>query len=80
MHVGFFEPETLARALETAGFEVLWPGSVDGLSDVIRYKVLKTARVHRTNAVERALPWRTLSQVVDRRHRVSAMPAGRRPR
>ena len=80
VHVGFFEPETLARALETAGFEVLWPGSVHGLSDVIRYKVLKTARVHRTNAVERVLPWRTLSQVVDRRHRVSAMPAGRRPR
>ena len=52
----------------------------DGLSDVIRYKVLKTAHVHRTNAVERVLPWRTLSQVVDRRHRVSAMPAGRRPR
>jgi SAM-dependent methyltransferase len=80
VHVGFFEPATLARALEAAGFEVLWPGFVDGLSDVIRYKVLKTARVHRTNGIERILPWTSLSRIVDRRHHVSAMPAGRRPR
>ena len=80
VHVGFFEPATLATALDAAGFEVVWPGFVDGLDDVIRYKVLKTARIHRTSAVERALPWRSLAKVVDARHRVSAMPAGRRPR
>ena len=80
VHVGFFEPATLATALEAAGFEVVWPGFVDGLDDVIRYKVLKTPRIHRTSAVERALPWRSLAKVVDTRHRVSAMPAGRRPR
>jgi SAM-dependent methyltransferase len=79
VHVGFFEPATLANALERAGFEVLWPGFVDGLDDVIRYKVLKSARVHRRNRLEGMLPWRTMTKVVDSRHRVSAMPAARRP-
>jgi SAM-dependent methyltransferase len=79
VHIGFFEPATLARALEIAGFEVLWPGSVDGLDDVIRFKVLKTLRVRRMSAAEQLLPWGAITKVVDRRHQVSAMPAGRRP-
>jgi SAM-dependent methyltransferase len=79
VHVGFFEPATLASALERAGFEVLWPGWVDGLGGVIRFKVLKALRVHRTSVVERILPWGPITRVVDVRHRVSAMPAGRRP-
>jgi SAM-dependent methyltransferase len=79
VHVGFFEPTTLARALERAGFEPVWPGWVDGLDDVIRFKVLKNLRVHRTSAAERILPWGPLTRIVDRRHHVSAMPAGHRP-
>ena len=79
VHIGFFEPATLARALEAAGFEVRWPGYVDGLDDVIRFKVLKTLHVRRTSSAERLLPWGAVSKVVDRRHQVSAMPAGRRP-
>lgn len=79
VHIGFFEPTTLATALERAGFEVLWPGSVDGLDDVIRFKVLKTCHLHRASTLERLLPWGVITKVVDSRHRVSAMPAGRRP-
>ncbi len=79
VHIGFFEPATLAAALERAGFEVLWPGSVDGLDDVIRFKVLKTCHVQRASTAERLLPWGAITKVVDSRHRVSAMPAGRRP-
>jgi SAM-dependent methyltransferase len=79
VHVGFFEPTTMAGALEAAGFEVLWPGFVPGFEQVIRYKVLKTARIHRRNIVERALPWGSVARMVDRRHHVTAMPAARRP-
>ncbi len=79
VHVGFFEPPTLATALEHAGLEPLWPGWIDGLDDVIRFKVLKTMHVGRTSWPERRLPWRTIARAVDARHRVSAMPAARRP-
>jgi len=80
VHVGFFEPATLASALERAGFEPLWPGRIGGFDDVIRFKVLKGLRVRRTSGFEQVLPWGSISRVVDARHRVSAMPAGRRPK
>ena len=79
VHVGFFEPATLANALERAGFEVIWPGWIDGFDDVIRFKVLKSLRLHSTSAVEQVLPWHRIARIVDARHHVSAMPAGRRP-
>lgn len=79
VHVGFFEPSTLAYALEQAGLEVVWPGFVPGLDQIIRYKVLKTVRINRRNRLEALVPWRLAARVVDRRYRTSAMPAGRRP-
>jgi SAM-dependent methyltransferase len=79
VHVGFFEPSALAGALERAGFEVVWPGFVDGLDDVIRFKVLKSLQAYGATTIERLLPWSAISRVVDRRYRVSAMPIGRRP-
>jgi 2-polyprenyl-3-methyl-5-hydroxy-6-metoxy-1,4-benzoquinol methylase len=80
VHISFFEPTTLARALDTAGFEVHDPGSVDGFDDVIRFKVLKSLHVRRRSTWERAIPWKLVSNAVDRRHRVTEMPYGRRPR
>ena len=50
-----------------------------GLDDIIRYKVLKTIGVRNRNFVERIVPWRLASRVVDRRHKVSALPLARRP-
>jgi SAM-dependent methyltransferase len=79
VHIGFFEPRTLATALERAGFEVLCPGRVDGLDDVIRFKVLKNLRLRRSGRLERILPWGLIGRIVDARHGVSAMPCGRRP-
>jgi SAM-dependent methyltransferase len=79
VHVGFFEPATLALALSRAGFETAWPGAIDGIDDVIRFKILKSLRLHRTSAMERMLPWRAITGAADRRHGVSAMPIGRRP-
>jgi SAM-dependent methyltransferase len=79
VHVGFFEPASLAFAIERAGLEPVWAGSIDGLHDVIRFKVLKSLRIRRRSMVERSLPWRWISPIVDARHRVSAMPLARRP-
>ena len=79
VHVGFFEPATLASALERAGLEPLWPGWVEGYDDVIRFKVLKSLHIRHASIAERALPWRRIAHVVDSRHKVSAMPLARRP-
>ncbi len=42
VHISFFEPETLARALSTAGFIPEYKGLLPGFEDIIRFKVLKS--------------------------------------
>jgi SAM-dependent methyltransferase len=79
VHVSFFEPSNLAAAIGRAGLEPLRPGYFTGLDDIIRYKVLKGLGVHRRHPVERAVPWRIASRIVDGRYRISAMPLARRP-
>ena len=76
VHVSFFEPSTLALALTRSGFRPESRGAIDGFDDVIRFKVLKGLRVRQSNLVERALPWKALARVVDRRFGVSAHPIG----
>ncbi len=76
VHVSFFEPSTLALALSRSGFRAESRGAVAGFDDVIRFKVLKGLRVRESNVVERALPWKVLARVVDRRFGVSAHPIG----
>jgi SAM-dependent methyltransferase len=76
VHVSFFEPGTLARALEQSGFRAEQRRDLPGYSDIIRFKVLKSFRVRERNLVERALPWRLLSAVVDARLGVSEHPVG----
>ena len=50
VHISFFEPETLARALRTAGFEPGFPGFGPGWADIIRFKTLKSLRRHHRSA------------------------------
>jgi hypothetical protein len=70
-HVSYFEPRTLSELYKRVGLEPLEAGFLPGHEDIIRYKVLKTLRLRSRNAVERLLPWRTVSRIVDRRHRVT---------
>jgi SAM-dependent methyltransferase len=79
IHVSYFEPETLRRALEFAGLEPFSAGFAPGWTDIIRYKVLKQLRCKARSRWERALPWPLIAQALDRRLRLSAHPAGRRP-
>jgi SAM-dependent methyltransferase len=76
IHVSFFEPRTLERALIAAGFRPAFPGFGPGHADIIRFKVLKNVGVRTRSAWERALPWPLIARAVDRRHGVSAHPVG----
>ena len=74
VHVSYFEPLTLARAMEAAGLTVAYPGYGQGWRDIIRYKVLKGLRISRRGALERAVPWTLVSRLADHRLEVTAHP------
>jgi hypothetical protein len=78
VHVSFFEPDTLARAMRQAGFAPSYPGYSTGWGDVIRYKVLKTLKIRRRNVLEGVVPWALVARAVDRRFGVTAQPVGSR--
>jgi cyclopropane fatty-acyl-phospholipid synthase-like methyltransferase len=79
VHVSYFEPRTLAETYRRAGLEPKPGRFLPGHDDIIRYKVLKTMGIRNRNIVERLVPWRLASRVVDRRHKVSDQPSARRP-
>lgn len=76
VHVSFFEPSTLARALEATGFRPEYSGWRPGHADIIRFKVLKAFGMRRTSVWERMLPWSLMARVVDARLSVSGHPIG----
>lgn len=76
VHVSYFEPETLATALQSAGFEPVFPGFGPGWEDIIRYKLLMTLRRKWSSPVEALVPWRRLAHLVDSRLKLSAQPVG----
>jgi len=76
IHVSFFEPQTMARALRRTGFEPEFRGFSAGFSDIIRFKVLKDLRLRRRSIFERMLPWPLLARVVDASRAVTAHPIG----
>lgn len=80
VHISFFEPETLALAMQRAGLEPSFPGYVPGFADIIRFKVLKSLRVRRAQLLERLVPWSIASRIVDARYGVSAQPMAMRRR
>ena len=79
IHVSYFEPRTLTELYSRVGLEPLAAGYLSGYDDIIRYKVLKTLRLSSRNILERVVPWRLASRVVDRRHRITAQPLARKP-
>jgi 2-polyprenyl-3-methyl-5-hydroxy-6-metoxy-1,4-benzoquinol methylase len=76
LHISLFEPQSLTHALMSAGFRPESRGYLSGFTDIIRFKVLKTLKMRRTSAWERAIPWSLASRLVDRRHCVTAHPIG----
>ena len=76
IHISFFEPATLERALRAAGFRPEFRGFLPGFTDIIRFKALKNLGLRRRAAWQRLLPWAAAARVLDRRLRISAHPIG----
>jgi 2-polyprenyl-3-methyl-5-hydroxy-6-metoxy-1,4-benzoquinol methylase len=74
VHIRFFEPQTVARAIERAGLTPDFRGFIPGFEQIIRFKVLKNLGVRKVGALERLVPWRPLAALVDLRYRVTAHP------
>ena len=77
VHISFFAPNTLAWALEQAGFAPLFPGYGPGWTDILRFKILKNLGRRRTSPIESAVPWPIVSRLADRRFAISSQPLGR---
>jgi SAM-dependent methyltransferase len=79
IHIGFFEPATLAYAFERVDLTPVYKRGAPGFRDLCRYKVLKTLGAKRRSTWEQLIPWSIAARVVDRRYGVSAHPLGHRP-
>jgi SAM-dependent methyltransferase len=76
IHVSYFEPRTLDRALRAAGFEPERAGYVKGFDAILKFKVLKNLHGRRRNWATDALPPRLLGALGERIARVSDQPIG----
>jgi SAM-dependent methyltransferase len=76
IHVSFFTPDALARALRQTGFT---PGPFPhnaGQRAILRARILKNLGVHRRNWGERLMPWPFLSRLAEARYQMARMPIG----
>ncbi len=77
IHVSFFEPQTLAMAMRSAGLEPVYPGYVDGWTEIIRFKVLKNIGSKRDRAWSKLVPWGIVCRSLDMRLGLTRHPVGR---
>lgn len=77
IHLSYFTPQALRRALEAGGFRAEFRGAVPGFRDIIRFKVLKGLNWRKHRFWHDLLPWSLLASVADRHHGISALPIGR---
>lgn len=76
IHISFFEPETLAYALEESGFEPRYIGFSSGMKDIIKFKILKTLGVKNRSKFIDLAPWWLITRIVNARHKVTSHPIG----
>ena len=76
IHISFFEPETLTKAMQISGLSPRNPGFVRGFESIIRYKILKNFRKRDAGGWESLLPWSFLTRLADRSRQVTAHPVG----
>lgn len=80
VHVSYYSPHALSEALGRAGFEAATVEDRHGFDGIIRYRVLAALGRHRDAWWHRAVPWRLVAAVVDRRYRMTRHPVGYAPR
>jgi SAM-dependent methyltransferase len=76
VHISFFEPETLRRALAESGFRPEFRGYLPGYTDIIRFKILKNLHMFRRAAWHNCVPWELVARIADFRFQVTAHPIG----
>jgi SAM-dependent methyltransferase len=74
IHVSFFEPATLERALRASGFRpaAMPPGG--GFDEVLKFKVLKNLRLRRRSRWTDLIPARPVAAAADAKARLRAHP------
>jgi SAM-dependent methyltransferase len=65
IHVSFFEPATLEKALNRAGFRAEYRGFVGGHTEIIQCRTLKNLRVRSRAAWQSLLPWHAMAPIID---------------
>jgi SAM-dependent methyltransferase len=76
IHISFFEPRTLERALALAGFRAEHRPRSPGFDEVLTFKVLKNLRVRRRSPLADRVPTQLVGAVADRITHLSDHPVG----
>jgi len=76
IHVSFFEPRTLERALRSSGFRPAAMPAAGGFDEVLKFKVLKNLRLRKRSRLTDLIPPRPVAIVADARTRLRAHPIG----
>jgi 2-polyprenyl-3-methyl-5-hydroxy-6-metoxy-1,4-benzoquinol methylase len=77
VHVSFYEPETLTRAMAQTGFRTTPGRFLAGSEDIIRFKVLKTLGIRKRHLLESLIPWPIAARAINARLGVTAHPIAR---
>lgn len=76
IHISFFEPATLERALAMAGFRHGRMPPRGGFDEVLKFKVLKNLKVRRRSRLTDLIPARPVAAIADARTHLRAHPIG----
>jgi SAM-dependent methyltransferase len=76
VHVSFFEPNTLGRAMTLTGYQPEFPGFGVGWPSIYRAKLHRSLRVRRRHAASDLLPWAAISRLLERRLQLAQQPVG----
>jgi SAM-dependent methyltransferase len=76
IHISFFEPRTLAYAMDQAGFRPERRALGPGFDQILKSKVLKNLRVKRRSLLTDLIPPRLVGPIADRVAHLSEHPVG----
>jgi SAM-dependent methyltransferase len=76
IHISFFEPSTMDRALTMAGLTTSYPGFGSGWTQIYRSKLLHTLKRHSSSPIERVIPWGLLGRALESRLHLAQHPVG----
>lgn len=76
IHISFFEPRTLERALAAAGFRPERVPLGRGFDELLKFRVLKNLRVRRRSSLTDALPSSLIGPLAERMTKLRQHPVG----